>query len=523
MRCRSPGEQKVGNGDAAVPKTVGPGEGGIQPVINVAKEILSRSEPRSGTETPIFARTAAEVADSAALLNEEEPEDDMPDEEAGRIGFRRLSGTPISEVANTAAEVADSAQGLDNPEVRIQLTPARHSQLNKYKVVIHNYPREVYNFRDDDDVGDRPPLFAHECVGMYNAEELEAPNKSPEEDKDGDAPAEEVDPDGIDMNDPTLERFPSNREGIMDTVRKLETGLGEDHAAFEGVPLSPVVGAYRPGMEDITGDPFLSSPIIASPIIPRPSRHLEVPRSPHGSISSNHSSPLSLQAIDEGEEPSGSDEESDAILLSPPRPRPGFRAGKRSSTDEDEGIAMKNNWSSGSSKQGDSDGSSPKKAESPRDVISRALQEESPDIEAASASRPAEPQHSLTTPASSPDRHKTESPQIVIQSVEDNEADGPETGRQEDGEAGPATASDSSNRDAGDVGTSSAIEANAGDSNQVRKRGDTVARSGTPASNHSISIHPNREGGWFKSFFRLLFVDWIGGFIRRLCGGRRQT
>lgn len=37
----------------------------------------------------------------------------ISDEDAGRIGYRRMSQTPIPEVAETAAEVADSAATLD--------------------------------------------------------------------------------------------------------------------------------------------------------------------------------------------------------------------------------------------------------------------------------------------------------------------------------------------------------------------------------------------------------------------------
>jgi hypothetical protein len=85
-------------------------------VASAAKELLGRAQPSSssGTSTPSFVRTAAEVADSAALLDGEEPEEDIPDEEAGRIGFRRMSTTPIPDVAATAAEVADTAQRLDD-------------------------------------------------------------------------------------------------------------------------------------------------------------------------------------------------------------------------------------------------------------------------------------------------------------------------------------------------------------------------------------------------------------------------
>jgi hypothetical protein len=95
----------------------------IQPqqVANMAKEILNRSgdEPgnRSGASTPGFVRVAAEVADSAALLDKEDPEPLVSDEEAGKIGYRRLSSTPIPEVARTAAEVAETARELDKDTV----------------------------------------------------------------------------------------------------------------------------------------------------------------------------------------------------------------------------------------------------------------------------------------------------------------------------------------------------------------------------------------------------------------------
>jgi hypothetical protein len=77
---------------------------------------------------------------------------------------------------------------------------------------------------DDENSSNQPPLFAHEAVGMldpvsYGEDIVEDArcHSSHSEDKD-------IDLDSIDVNDPTLERFPSNREAIIDTVRKLETG-----------------------------------------------------------------------------------------------------------------------------------------------------------------------------------------------------------------------------------------------------------------------------------------------------------
>lgn len=68
---------------------------------------------RSQYRTPEIAATAADVADVAAALDRDAPTPPISDEEAGRIGFRRMSNTPIPEVAATAAEVADVAASLD--------------------------------------------------------------------------------------------------------------------------------------------------------------------------------------------------------------------------------------------------------------------------------------------------------------------------------------------------------------------------------------------------------------------------
>lgn len=53
---------------------------------------------RAQSNTPDLANVAAEVADSAASLDRDPPTPPISDEEAGRIGFRRMSATPIPEV-----------------------------------------------------------------------------------------------------------------------------------------------------------------------------------------------------------------------------------------------------------------------------------------------------------------------------------------------------------------------------------------------------------------------------------------
>lgn len=70
----------------------------------------------SGTAEAYSANTAAEVADVASFLDIQEPTPPITDAEAGRIGFRRLSQTPITDVAAVASEVSDSAALLDDDE-----------------------------------------------------------------------------------------------------------------------------------------------------------------------------------------------------------------------------------------------------------------------------------------------------------------------------------------------------------------------------------------------------------------------
>lgn len=67
----------------------------------------------STTPIPVVASIAAEVAESAAILDEPAATPEISESDAGKAGLRRMSTTPIAEVADTAAEVADSAANLD--------------------------------------------------------------------------------------------------------------------------------------------------------------------------------------------------------------------------------------------------------------------------------------------------------------------------------------------------------------------------------------------------------------------------
>jgi hypothetical protein len=152
--------------------------------------------------------------------------------------------------------------------------------------------------------GDQVPLFAYECFS--GPEDDQAVPKAHE-----DVPSEprysfDEDSAAVDMNDPTLERFPSNRDEIMDTVRRMETSLDADQTHFEAVPPSPVVGSAK-DVDEAYGLSLSSSPL-ASPLAQRAAAggRLGVPRVAHGSVGSDKAPIASLGVISEAEERSTS-------------------------------------------------------------------------------------------------------------------------------------------------------------------------------------------------------------------------
>lgn len=96
----------------------------------------------------------------------------------------------------------------------------------------------AYEFAGDNDTAPSEKALSH--VSSYASDEPEA----------------EV----IDANDPTLERFPSNREEIIEKVRTIGTGLNEDRPSFDGIPLSPVVGPGRRHSAEPVADLLSVSP-----------------------------------------------------------------------------------------------------------------------------------------------------------------------------------------------------------------------------------------------------------------------
>ncbi|KAG6284051.1 hypothetical protein E4U48_000030 [Claviceps purpurea] len=129
------------------------------------------------------------------------------------------SGTPIKQVAAVAAEVADTAAKLDGPSLK-------PSSLMALRNDVHTDPA----IEEQIDT----PLFAHESFGNYEFIEHEIDHnddmgtgqRSSSLPSIGGGSVGDI-VDDVDIDDPTLEKFPSDKESVLDTLRKIQSSTEE--------------------------------------------------------------------------------------------------------------------------------------------------------------------------------------------------------------------------------------------------------------------------------------------------------
>ncbi|KAK4190341.1 hypothetical protein QBC35DRAFT_378029 [Podospora australis] len=442
---------------------------------------------RSDAGTPEPAKVAAE---SESIRNEQ-------------IGLER-SGAGTPETAKVAAEVADSAELLheDVPEhggihVDISPEPVKPSGTPLRSILLASPPlEESQPFSPSEEpeayLEHKPPLFAHELAGVPSPDgEIREPELEEEHYHADRSPIEDIDPDEVDLNDPTLERFPSNREEIIEKVRKLETSLTEDQPSFEGAPPSP-----------------------NTPAVPRqPLKHLDVLKSSHGSA-------VSLQSISEAEEPEEPVTEDDAatqpaiVFTNTLKPKPGPLTLDESH--EDEGISLK-------------DSVSPRTA-APPPAATMVAPEDTP------SAREAEPVSETETTPTEQQRDANGADNKEPSAPEEQAAPAPEVAAPDQfddvGRAGKGSPEVQITGDSSAEPSARATGADVdGEPQQARKRttqpAEDVQTATSPVSTRSTettgAIQPHRAEGWFRAFFRVLFVDWIGGFISKMYGGTRRN
>lgn len=154
------------------------------------------------------------------------------------------------------------------PKAHQEMIPPAYKTLADVKADMKDESLDIAGYSDDQEP---VPLFAHECAGLYEEDEI------PGEDAKGPSSSSgrPYEDDKEDYDDPTLERFPSTRDEIMSTVRKVGTGLNADQVSVEGIPISPIMNARNSPTAEARNEPPVSD---TSPIS-RGQQHLSLPPS----------------------------------------------------------------------------------------------------------------------------------------------------------------------------------------------------------------------------------------------------
>ncbi|KAI0386121.1 hypothetical protein F5Y04DRAFT_116175 [Hypomontagnella monticulosa] len=451
----------------------GPKEASNTKVPNPRVNELKSSATNSGTQTPEFAKTAAEVADSACIIDPETPEPEISDSEAGRIGIRRLSGTPIAQVARTAMEVATVAAMLDIDD----LAP------------------------DESDGEDSTcPVFSHEFMGPASHEE-DAPDRRDSKTFSGSGnPAIEIE--DLDFDDPQLEAFPSNnRDSIMAAMRRISTSIEADRTVVDGIPPLPIVSLFQQPKPASSLDDAPISPGTQEP--PKEEKlTLRADNAPKRRQASRAPSTTSLGQITEDDELG----EATSPFIQHPGPSWGSSLEHAVTDDDnDEGISMGTESNQETKQPKDRSPIAAVQATLPNGITSGAVESTSndalraPDNAGAGAS-------SSDIPTVTKNDVSEPNPNDVERRIPCTyESNSSNTGSTSDGE-----------------GRSTSIETSIKSESQSDPRKRAAGRSVTPPSMHNFR-KPSKYPAWFETWLQIGFVRWIGGFATWLYGRRHRA
>ncbi|KAI1089697.1 hypothetical protein F5B19DRAFT_466363 [Rostrohypoxylon terebratum] len=419
----------------------------------------------SGRQTPDIAKTAAEVSDTACIVDAGTPELELPDAEAGEIGTRRLSNTSINEVAQTAMEVSQTAATLDADD-------SWHSD-------------------DETDAEDGEcPVFSHEFMGQASDAKDRRESKTASDFDDS-----AIDVENVDFDDPQLEAFPSNnRESILAAVRRISTSVDADRTVVEGIPPSSVVPLFQ--QADSAENP------------PRDQQNMVPDDATKQSGSVRSSTRNSLCSIAEDDESHNDNadkepEEDSTSFVQHPGPSWGAGSDCAASVDSnDEGIAM----SVESKRRGKkSEECSPLESAPASPPSTKVLEVTEPTTNE-SASAPA-PEDDLNAPTGGED------PPVIQEEASKNSPTNVVRGTSTDTYVG-----DSSN--------TTSISEREGKSTSIDPSNETGLRKRTadkPVVPHASVHDTDRTSNWLDICLRFALVRWIGGFAGWLYRRRNRA
>ena len=399
--------------------------------------------------------------------------------------------------------------------------------------------------------------MADECAGIYEDDEI--PGVPDDEQRAEIVNGSTHDQAKEDFQDPTLERFPSSRSEILAAVRKVETGLNANQTLNEGVPPSPVFRSRTRSTGD--GQAEHGSPE-SSPVSSKESQHLSLPLAqPQENLSERSLSVASLGSIAEDDEVNASTAEEIAPIVEQAEtadeaikvaknaeddipvasaksasrpvvtvPSPSANNNDLISpvSDEDEAVVMKDGKGKDKNMEnGQSGYLTPERATTPKPEERGSPSEPAPNTAdpVEDAALVTEPEPTTMPVPPSPKIVVSKAEDIQPQEVLDEEPSSNENGHKDIQAPPPSAGQDENGSRSEPAATSSAIEDNQPSSLKKRSapQSESRDRSGTPAPIPDNDWEAAKNGNWFSAFFRLIFVDWVGGFVSRLCGSRRKT
>lgn len=476
---------------------------------------------RSEVHTPELANVAAEVADSAAMLDRGQPTPPISDEEAGRIGFRRMSSTPIPEVADTAAEVADVAAKLDRETLSPDNFPPKPSTLE----VSDHLPESGASTPWEE----KAPLFAHENPGPNEKTVQPVHRDSPMDLKPTLSPKIVAD-DEIDYNDPSLKQFPSTRAGILAELKSIERRLSVDDSLAEGVPPSPM-GRQPPQLELAVSSTVLLATEENSPSLDSITEETELPKRLSSPADASQSATASNENHGVESKDPASEAEAEKIGQEPRSCRLFEKSQPR-----------------GTSKARHESGIGTPEASSESDINERS--DQGAGIEEVDTDTSGEAQD---TPTSSHSQTKNEAKRICIPERSSSNTANRQLGDDErvreisTGDDGPnitvqpatpgssmRTEASSEHRNINEYSDKPTYTPKSSDTAHENRRSQLTSRKQRrpPSPNMDRPVTPTsirsshkevKSRNFLKTFFHAIFVDWIGGLIMRLCGGGRHT
>ncbi|RDL34423.1 uncharacterized protein BP5553_07551 [Venustampulla echinocandica] len=506
-------------------------------------------------------RELVDVVAAAVLLDDAQHTPPMSDGDVGEIGGRRMSDTPISQAERIAAEAAEVAALPEEKSVDFELPPS------------------PLNFEDGRDLDSYPvtpgddqvPLFPHECPGPTD-KVVESPHEYIRA-MSWSKPVEEV----LDLKDPSLVPFPTDRDGIMAQLRDVERR--NSSVGPETPPFPPFESNHYPDRLEIPSPSIRSLTRDQSPSLHSIVEEQEVGDAPLTSIP-NLSDLLATPEKNKFLDPAYSDDikgEVSAIFLDHPQPiihvaKANLESGVKSQfldsqSDEtpqehpaprvgDEVVGFE-----APVEEERSHGETLKVLESPP-IATVVVQATSPHIN--------DSKHlsEYKIKASEVDFKRSEvqldpTTQIEGASVSSSNVEIPADVASPKfnndlaqrirlpplGEVHPSYDSEPSTTDATPSATiqpatqwsntmatlngSSGAALDTGESTSIAHRPELKPRKQppqvsplerplTPSSIRS-SNKDAKSRSFLKAFWRVVFVDWIGGFILRLCGGGRHT